>query len=71
MAPGVATPEQRHRDEFLSSVEDRLDDPEIQPADACRATLALLQDEVRLGEIEDVQHAMPAALRELWPERVA
>lgn len=65
--PAELPRKQRHREEFLASIEKRLADTGIDPEAACRATFGLLRDHVSRGEIEDVQHMMPAELRELWP----
>jgi uncharacterized protein (DUF2267 family) len=35
------------------------------------AVFALLADRVTAGEIEDVEHVLPARIRDLWPRKAA
>jgi uncharacterized protein (DUF2267 family) len=56
----------------LKSFLDRIDaafnpDPIEDTAQAASAVLALLSDKVSAGEIDDVQNALPKAIRVLWP----
>ena|SRR2546425_7417647 len=59
---------ERHREQFLAWIirevrsADRFD-PEV----VARAVFGLLARRVTEGEIKDVQHVLPAEIRELWP----
>lgn len=58
----------RDRDEFLDRVSKELDAAGgFDPEGATRAVLALLNEKVEQGEIEDVQHMLPSSIRSLWP----
>ena len=59
----------RSRNDFLSAVSKSLtlDGDTSNPEVLARAVFRLLDRKVTDGEIEDVQHLMPAALFDLWP----
>jgi uncharacterized protein (DUF2267 family) len=58
----------RHPAEFLSAVAEQLDDlGPINAEDATRAVLAVLEEQIAAGEIEDVKGVLPSHLRDLWP----
>jgi len=59
----------RSRDEFLGAVlcESGTRSPDAERA--ARAVFAVLASKISQGEIEDVRHALPARLGDLWPER--
>ncbi len=57
----------RHRDDFLKHIAHdlpQLDDTQL--SRAASAVFALLDEELGGGEVEQVRHAMPAEVRELW-----
>ena len=58
----------RDKEEFLGLVaeEFRTDDT-LNPELIARAVFKVLANRITAGEIEDVKHVMPAAIRELWP----
>jgi len=59
----------RRKEEFLDRItqELRRNDP-IDPESVACAVFTVLARRVTEGEIEDVKHVLPAALRSLWPE---
>jgi len=58
----------RHKEQFLAQIASELPAAAgIDPERVARAVFALLATRVAAGEIEDVKHVMPEALRELWP----
>ena len=58
----------RHLDEFLDAVRRPLPaDYPCEPEDVARAVFSLLASRIADGEVEDVKHLLPAALRTLWP----
>jgi uncharacterized protein (DUF2267 family) len=59
----------RSRDEFLERVARELDAVNgYSPEAATRAVFVLLNEKVSAGEIDDVRHMLPSAVRALWPE---
>ncbi len=61
---------ERHREEFLAHIREQFrKDPEVDAEAIVRAVFALLDEKITRGEIEDVRHALPRHIRELWPER--
>jgi uncharacterized protein (DUF2267 family) len=44
---------------------------DMDPAAVAGAVFALLADRVTAGEIEDVEHVLPARIRDLWPRKAA
>ena len=59
----------RRKEEFLDRIAQEVQraDP-IDPESVAGAVFAVLARRVTEGEIEDVKHVLPAALRSLWPE---
>jgi uncharacterized protein (DUF2267 family) len=63
----------RSRARFLSRVETALEralwneEPPIDTEAAARAVLRVLSDRISAGEMDQVRHAMPERVRELWP----
>ena len=68
----AATPERdRDRAAFLTRVAERMGGrPDIDFENACRVVFALLETELDSGEVDQVARAMPAEIRDLWPESV-
>jgi len=59
----------RRQDEFLAAVADRLrpnDDLDVELV--VDSVLGLLSRHISPGELADVKHILPRAIRELWPE---
>jgi uncharacterized protein (DUF2267 family) len=69
----AATPVKHHKKaDFVAKIEESFKtDPLAQPAQAVMAVLELLSKKLSPGEIEDVRHALPEELRNLWPEPYA
>jgi uncharacterized protein (DUF2267 family) len=67
----AATPvKTRGKADFIARVEDAFKtDPLARPAQAVMAVFELLSEKISAGEIDDVRHALPEELRNLWPER--
>ena len=58
---------ERHLDEFLDHVTKVFrDDMSVDPKRVVRAVFRTLERHTSPGEIDDVKHAMPKALQELW-----
>jgi uncharacterized protein (DUF2267 family) len=59
---------ERHKEQFLARIgqEFRSQDG-IDPELVARATFVVLAKRISEGEIEDVQHVLPAEIRNLWP----
>ena len=51
------------------SLAGRINDERIDPEKVVRAVFRVLSRRVTAGEIADVKHLLPAALRELWPAK--
>jgi uncharacterized protein (DUF2267 family) len=68
----TAVPE-RHktRDDFVARVAGTFKPPHTleQPVQAVMAVFDLLSKKVSAGEIDDVRHALPQDLRNIWPEK--
>lgn len=64
----AATPTRlKTREDFVQAVRAKLGrNSDINPLVAMQAVFSLLNDRITRGEIEDVRHAMPRELRELW-----
>jgi uncharacterized protein (DUF2267 family) len=59
---------ERHKDQFLDHVREAFpNDVTVNPQQVVRVVFRVLQRHTSPGEIDDVKHAMPKALRELWP----
>jgi uncharacterized protein (DUF2267 family) len=62
---------ERHKEQFLARIQDEFRGSDvIDPAGVARAVFMVLAERVTQGEIEDVQHVLPTALRDLWPRRL-
>ncbi|MBW4564405.1 MAG: DUF2267 domain-containing protein [Mojavia pulchra JT2-VF2] len=70
--PGATPTKERTKEDFLNNIRDRLQNvnPNIDAETIVRAVFKILAQRVSQGEIEDVVHMMPKALKELWPEAV-
>jgi uncharacterized protein (DUF2267 family) len=63
---------ERHKEQFLARIRQELrDDDTIDPEQVARAVFRLLANRVTEGEIEDVEHVLPAEIRNLWPRTPA
>jgi len=63
---------ERHKEQFLARICQELrDDDTIDPEQVARAVFRLLANRVTEGEIEDVEHVLPAEIRILWPRTPA
>ena len=59
---------ERHKEQFLDHVREAFpNDVTVNPQQVVRVVFRVLQRHTSPGEIDDVKHAMPKALRELWP----
>jgi uncharacterized protein (DUF2267 family) len=59
---------ERSREQFLEHVEERMRGREHLEAErVTRAVFRLLDERVTAGEIEQVKHALPEPVRDLWP----
>jgi uncharacterized protein (DUF2267 family) len=65
----AATPvKDRSRADFVGQIDDAFaNDRLLFAAEAVATVFALLCDRLSAGEIEKVQHSLPADLRALWP----
>ena len=62
----------RHKQDMLDRI--AADVPSLDPTQrerAATAVFAVLTDELQSGELDQVRHAMPAEIRELWPAEAA
>jgi uncharacterized protein (DUF2267 family) len=67
--PSTVPVKKRSRADFLARVEHSfLADPLVDPAQAVMAVFELLSKKITKGEIDDVRHALPQDLRNLWPQ---
>ena len=58
----------RHKEQFLARIEQELRGDDCRdPEEVACAVFTVLAHRVTEGEIEDVQHILPAEIRELWP----
>jgi uncharacterized protein (DUF2267 family) len=58
---------ERHKEQFLARIERELTGEEgIDAEEIARAVFGVLQKRISEGEIEDVEHLLPADIRELW-----
>jgi uncharacterized protein (DUF2267 family) len=59
---------ERHKEDFLAHVKEAFkDNVTVNPQQVVRAVFKVLAKHTSAGEIEDVKHILPKALRELWP----
>ena len=67
--PATTPVTHRTKADFLARVEDSFKiDALAQTSQAVMAVFELLSKKISPGEIEDVRHALPEELRNLWPE---
>jgi uncharacterized protein (DUF2267 family) len=58
----------RHKEQFLARIEQQFKgDDRVDPERVAHAVFTVLAKRVTEGEIEDVQHVLPAEIRDLWP----
>jgi len=58
----------RHKEQFLARIEQEFrGDDHLDSERVARAVFTVLAKRVTEGEIEDVNHVLPAEIRELWP----
>ena len=75
--PSVTPTEDRSRENFLNHTGQALERAlwnegwRYTPEQAARAVLGVLSERVSAGEIEQVRHVLPEAIREFWPEPAA
>jgi uncharacterized protein (DUF2267 family) len=66
--PSKVPLKERDRETFLAQVRRAFPwDATVDPEQAARAVFAVLTEHVSSGEIEQVRHSLPKAIRELWP----
>ena len=59
---------ERRKEDFLAHIRDAFrEDERIDSEKVVRAVFKVLSQRVTEGEISDVKHLLPAALRKLWP----
>jgi uncharacterized protein (DUF2267 family) len=59
---------ERRKEDFLDHIrEDFRNDVTVNPQQVVRAVFRVLVHRVSTGEIQDVRHALPKTLQELWP----
>jgi uncharacterized protein (DUF2267 family) len=67
--PGALPVKHRSKADFLAEIGVSFKvDPLAQPSQAVMAVFELLSQKISRGEIEDVRHALPEDLRNMWPE---
>ena len=67
--PAKTPVKERDKEAFMARIEKSFEnDPLTDPQEAVRAVFWLLDTRITEGEINDVRHALPGPLRELWPE---
>ena len=58
---------ERHKEQFLARIEREMNGKDaIDPEEVARGVFAVLKKHISEGEIEDVEHLLPANIRELW-----
>lgn len=68
-SPNDKPVKERKREEFLAHIAAAFrDDPGVYPEAVAWGVFKILERHVSGGEIKDVQHVLPAAIRALWPE---
>jgi uncharacterized protein (DUF2267 family) len=68
--PATTPVKKRGKAEFMARIEQPFKaDPLEHPSQGVIAVFELLSEKITSGEIEDVRHALPEELRNLWPER--
>ena len=59
---------ERHKEQFLARIRQEVrEDSRIDAEHVARAVFAVLAKRITEGEIEDIEHVLPADIRELWP----
>ena len=59
---------ERHKEDFFAHIRKAFkDDVTVYPRPVCRAVFKVLSRHTSKGEIEDIKHLLPKALKELWP----
>ena len=67
--PAAGPVKPRKKADFLASVDQSFkNDPLPRTAQAATEVFELLSKKISAGEIEDVRHALPEEIRNLWPE---
>jgi uncharacterized protein (DUF2267 family) len=67
--PASSPVKHRTKADFLAQVEDAFKvDPLAHPSQSVIAVFELLSSKISRGEIDDVRHALPEHMRNLWPE---
>lgn len=67
--PATTPVKKRSKADFIARVEDAFKaDPLEQPSRSIMTVFELLSSKVSKGEVADVRHALPAELRDMWPE---
>jgi len=61
---------ERSREGFLAGIASELPS-DVDPEPVARAVFTVLATHVSAGEIEDVEHVLPARIRDLWPRKAA
>jgi uncharacterized protein (DUF2267 family) len=68
-SPGKTSAKGRRKADFIARVEDSFKlDPLTQPTHSIMAVFELLTRKISTGEIDDVRHALPEEVRNIWPE---
>ena len=58
---------ERHKEQFLARIEREMTGKDaIDPEEVARGVFSVLKKHISEGEIQDVQHLLPANIRELW-----
>jgi uncharacterized protein (DUF2267 family) len=65
--PSETPRRERHRDQFLAHIASQFTDDPVDAEQVVHAVFMLLYARVSSGEIEDVEHVLPADIRDLWP----
>ena len=61
---------ERHKEDFLAHIKDAFkEDVTVRPESIARAVFKVLARRTSQGEIDDVKHLLPKALRDLWPRK--
>jgi uncharacterized protein (DUF2267 family) len=61
----------RAKEAFLAPIREGLSgDPAIDPEQVARAVFRLIDTHLSAGEVDNIKHVLPKAVRELWPEPV-
>lgn len=67
--PATTPVKERSRADFLARIDQAfVGDPMIHTAEAVSIALQFLSTKIEAGEINDVRHALPADVRELWSQ---